>query len=153
MDEAHRWYDVMRSSGVTTRINSFIFKNRLLGKLFRRYWLFRRGKLIEGINAHYSRRIKMFSTVPVIVTGGFQHASTIAALIRQKWCDAVTIARPLIANRTLPKILEIQNGPDDGLECTYCNRCLLNDLENPLGCYDIFRYAPPERHLRSDTHE
>ena len=24
--------------------------------------------------------------------------------------------------------------------CSYCNKCLINDLENPLGCYDENRY-------------
>ena len=33
-----------------------------------------------------------------------------------------------------------QDAPDPGKECTYCNRCLLNDLENPLGCYELSRF-------------
>jgi 2,4-dienoyl-CoA reductase (NADPH2) len=77
----------------------------------------------------------------VLCTGGFQHASVIAQFIRDGWCDGVTIARPLIANPDLPQILMRQDGPDAGKECTYCNRCLLNDLENPLGCYELSRYA------------
>ena len=77
----------------------------------------------------------------MIVTGGFQHASIIAEAIRRGWCDGVTIARPLIANRWLPKILQRQNGPDAGRECTYCNKCLINDLQNPLGCYELSRYG------------
>jgi len=24
--------------------------------------------------------------------------------------------------------------------CSYCNKCLVNVLENPLGCYDVRRY-------------
>ena len=24
--------------------------------------------------------------------------------------------------------------------CTYCNKCLINDLENPLGCYEVSRF-------------
>ena len=78
--------------------------------------------------------------MPVLCTGGFQHANVIAAVIREGWCDAVTMARPLIANPDLPKLFETQTGPDPGRECTYCNRCLLNDLENPLGCYELSRY-------------
>lgn len=140
-EEAQRWYDVMRSSGLTTWFNALVFRTPVLAWLFRRYWQYRRGRLIEAINAAYSRRIKTFSTVPVIVTGGFQHASVIAQLIRDRWCDAVTIARPLIANRRLPQILRKQNGPGEGLECTYCNRCLLHDLENPLACYELSRYS------------
>src|SRR5262245_42166673 len=140
IDEARRWYDVMRSSGVRAKLNDWIFGSRILGWLFRRYWRWRRGKLIEGINAAYAREVKKFTRVPVLCTGGFQHANAIAAVIRAGWCDAVTMARPLIANPDLPHILEHRNGPDPGRECTYCNRCLLNDLENPLGCYELSRY-------------
>ena len=70
--------------------------------------------------------------------GGFQHASLIAHAIREDFCDAVTIARPLIANNKLPKILREREAPDR--PCTYCNKCLLNDLENPLGCYELSRF-------------
>lgn len=139
-DEARRWYDVMLSQGVDTQRNQFIFNNPLLGRLFTNYWRYRRGPVIEGINAQYAREIKTRVSVPLLVTGGFQHASVIAQVIRDGWCDGVTIARPLIANNDLPKILEVQDGPQAGKECTYCNKCLINDLENPLGCYELSRY-------------
>jgi 2,4-dienoyl-CoA reductase (NADPH2) len=139
--EAARWYGVMRSSGVLAGWNSFIFRTWWPSRAFRWLWRWRRGPLIEGINLAYARAVKRFVRVPVIVTGGFQHASIIAEAIRQGWCDGVTIARPLIANRWLPKILQRQNGPDAGQECTYCNKCLINDLQNPLACYELSRYG------------
>jgi len=138
MRSAARWYDGLISEGVRTRLNFFIFNDFFLGPLFRRYWAYRRGPLIEGINAEYSRAIKAQVSVPVLCTGGFQHADAIAGVISRGDCDAVSIARPLIANPDLPKIFERQNGPER--ECTYCNKCLLNDLENPLGCYEVARY-------------
>jgi 2,4-dienoyl-CoA reductase (NADPH2) len=53
--------------------------------------------------------------------------------------DAVSIARPLIANRDLPQVL--QSGKDlPAKPCTFCNRCLLNAPANPLGCYDVRRF-------------
>ena len=55
-------------------------------------------------------------------------------------CDGVSIGRPLIANNDLPQYLHTRNGPEKGKECTYCNKCLMNDLENPLGCYELSRY-------------
>jgi len=140
MRSAARWYDALLSEGVRTRMNHFIFGDPLLGPLFRRYWVFRRGPVIEGINAAYARAVKARVSVPVICTGGFQHASKIAAAISNGDCDGVSIARPLIANPDLPQILMRQDGPDPGKECTYCNKCLLNDLENPLGCYELSRY-------------
>ena len=41
--------------------------------------------------------------MPVICTGGFQTASVIAAAIERGDCDAVSAARPLIANNDLVK--------------------------------------------------
>jgi 2,4-dienoyl-CoA reductase (NADPH2) len=37
-------------------------------------------------------------------------------------------------------MLRTSEGPPPGRECTYCNKCLINDLENPLGCYELARY-------------
>jgi 2,4-dienoyl-CoA reductase (NADPH2) len=28
--------------------------------------------------------------------------------------------------------------------CTYCNKCLANVVENPLGCYELKRFPSPE---------
>jgi 2,4-dienoyl-CoA reductase (NADPH2) len=130
----------MISQGVHAKMNHRIFSNPLLGRLFKWYWAWRRGNTTEGINAEFAREIKKHTKLPVMVTGGFQHADVIADLVRNGACDAVSIGRALIANRDLPAILRKQNGPDKGKECTYCNRCLLNDLENPLGCYELARY-------------
>ena len=71
--------------------------------------------------------------------------------------DAVSIARPLIANRDLPKLFRAEMDwehaqwiPDgqwpirNRHPCTYCNKCLMNDLQNPLGCYDLTRYPSRE---------
>jgi len=138
--EARRWYEDILSQGVRTHMNYAIFNNRLLGPLFRQYWVYRRGPVIEGINAAYAREIKKHVKVPVLCTGGFQHAAAIAQVIRDGWCDAVSIGRPLIANNNLPEILQRQDGPGPGKERTYCNKCLLNDLANPLACYDVSRY-------------
>jgi 2,4-dienoyl-CoA reductase (NADPH2) len=65
--------------------------------------------------------------------------ANIAGAIRDGACDGVSIGRPLVANNDLPKILRTANGPTRQKECTYCNKCLLNDLENPLGCYEVSR--------------
>lgn len=145
MRELLRWYDGMLSQGARTRFNYAIFSNPLTAWLFRQLWIWRRGKVIEGINVEYAQAVSQAlaavdPSVKVLCTGGFQHADKIAAAIRDKACDGVTIARPLIANPDLPHILARMNGPEPGKECTYCNRCLVNDLENPLGCYELSRY-------------
>ena len=52
----------------------------------------------------------------------------------------MSIARPLIANNDLVKMFA--SGLDRPPEpCTYCNRCLVNAPENPLGCYEETRFS------------
>ena len=95
--------------------------------------------LVEGVNLSDAAIIKAGVNIPVLVTGGFQTASVIRNAILQKKCDGVAIARPLIANPDLVKIFEQgKNRPDR--PCSYCNKCLVNVLEHPIGCYDLNRY-------------
>jgi 2,4-dienoyl-CoA reductase (NADPH2) len=143
LNDLRRWYDGMLSQGTRAPMNYAIFSNPLLGRAFQQLWRWRRGKVIEGINLEYARAVSeairaIDPAIKVLCTGGFQHADKIADAIRSGACDAVSMARPLVANNDLPKILATDNGPEK--ECTYCNKCLLNDLENPLGCYDISRF-------------
>ena len=137
-----RLYNVMRSQGTRTRFNYWIFDHKLTAKLFRALWLWRRGPIIEGVNQQYAQAIRseVNPKIKVLCTGGYQHADKIANAIREGACDAVSIARPLIANNDLPKIFLQHNGPEREKECTYCNKCLMNVLENPLGCYELSRY-------------
>jgi 2,4-dienoyl-CoA reductase (NADPH2) len=166
LEDAVDWYDVMLSSGVKARFNYWIFTHWPFAQLFRWWWHHRRGvpldKIHEGVNLHEAAEIKKQVGIPVICTGGFQHASVIRAAVRDK-VDAVSIARPLIANPDLPKLFE--SGLDwsdaprvasEGLiwpirnrhPCSYCNKCLINDIENPLGCYDLNRYDNYEQMIR-----
>ena len=156
MRDLARWYDGLISQGTRAGFNHAIFSNRLTARLFQAYWRWRRGKVIEGINLPYARAIRaavraIDPGVPVICTGGFQHADTIAGAIRDGDCDAVSIARALIANNDLPRILQTANGPEPGRECTYCNKCLINDLENPLGCYEVSRFPGDSFEERYDA--
>jgi 2,4-dienoyl-CoA reductase (NADPH2) len=93
----------------------------------------------QGISLDHAGAIKKNVNIPVICTGGFQQASYINRAIYEGLCDAVSIARPLVANNDLVK--QFADGKDlPTRPCTYCNKCLLNVLENPLGCYDDRRY-------------
>jgi 2,4-dienoyl-CoA reductase (NADPH2) len=95
--------------------------------------------LVEGINVPDAVAIKQQVKIPVICTGGFQTAEGILRALG-RGCDAVSIARPLLANPQLPIWLkEGWPGPKDP-PCSYCNRCLLNVIEHPLGCYDERRF-------------
>jgi 2,4-dienoyl-CoA reductase-like NADH-dependent reductase (Old Yellow Enzyme family) len=140
-----RWYGGMLPSGIRTLFNYAIFDSPIGGPLFRWLWRARRGKVIEGINAAYAKFlrdeiVKIDPSIKFLCTGGFQHAANIAGVIRDGACDGVSMARPLIANNDLPHILRTANGPIRQKECTYCNKCLVNDLANPLGCYEVSRY-------------
>lgn len=156
MRELARWYDGLISQGTRAGFNHAVFSNPLTARAFRAYWRWRRGKVIEGINLPYARAIRaaireIDPMVPVICTGGFQHADAIAGAIRDGDCDAVSIARPLIANNDLPQILARANGPEPARECSYCNKCLINDLENPLGCYEVSRFPGDSFEARHDA--
>jgi 2,4-dienoyl-CoA reductase (NADPH2) len=137
-------YDTMISSGERTFANFLLFHG-MSGALARSAWNRAAGPAdeIEGKNLPDARAIKAAVSVPVICTGGFQTASVIAKAITAGDCDAVSIARPLIANNDLVRVF--QRGEDRADKpCTYCNRCLVNVVENPLGCYDETRFPSRE---------
>jgi hypothetical protein len=59
----------------------------------------------------------------------------------------VTIARPLLANPNLVELFA-QGHDQPPKPCTYCNKCLVNFIENPLGCYEESRFSSREEMLR-----
>ena len=139
VEDALKTFDSMISSGDHTFRNYLIFKFWPFNAIFR--WLWRRPSSsgIEGINLGDCRKIKEAVSVPVICTGGFQTASVVAAAIERGDCDGVTIGRPLIANHDLVQLW--QAGHDRPPKpCTYSNKCLINQIENPLGCYEESRF-------------
>jgi 2,4-dienoyl-CoA reductase (NADPH2) len=137
-------YDSMISSGERTFMNFLLF-NGLSGELARRQWNKEAGppSEIEGKNLPDARAIKAAVAVPVICTGGFQTASVIEKAIKDGDCDGVSMARTLVANNDLPRVFA--SGRDKAEKpCSYCNRCLVNVVENPLGCYDQERFPTRE---------
>ena len=140
VDEANWWYGGMISSGVRGYMNYTIFHFKVLRPLF--LWLWNRTKKhhpIEGVSADACLEIKKKVTVPVLNTGGYQDARLIRKVISEGYCDGVAIARPLIANNDLPQILA-QGRDLPERPCSFCNRCLINAIANPLGCYDVRRF-------------
>ena len=142
IEELRKTYDSLISSGLLTLRNYLLFVGHLTGDLFRQRWETARGPKdqIEGLNLHDARAIKeAVGTIPVICTGGFQTAAIIDEAIARGDCDAVSIARPLIANNDL--VHQFANGVGRPANpCTYCNKCLVNAPENPLGCYEQSRF-------------
>jgi len=146
VDELVKTYDQLLSSGSQALRNYLLFRFEPTQRLFERRWEEARGDRIEGINLPASKAIKATVGVPVLCTGGFQTAEIIREAVRQQFCDGVTIARPLIANNDLVQQFAAGMGRP-ARPCTYCNRCLVNAVENPLGCYDQTRYDSREAML------
>ena len=147
VDDFVKLYDAMISSGAKTFRNYKLLRGRLTGSLFRKQWLKARGNVIEGSNLADAAAIKQAVRIPVLCTGGFQTASVIRRAILEGHCDAVTIARPLVANNDL--VEQFRSGKEHAdRPCTYCNKCLVNAIENPLGCYDETRFNSREEMVR-----
>ena len=81
--------------------------------------------------------------MPVLCTGGFQTASVIRRGDHRGDCDAVSIARPLIANNDLVSSSRPAAIAPNGRAPTATSACV-NVVENPLGCYEESRYPSRE---------
>jgi 2,4-dienoyl-CoA reductase-like NADH-dependent reductase (Old Yellow Enzyme family) len=140
VEDVIRGYDTMISSGKHTFRNYLLFRTFPFNRVFKKQWEKAARDRVEGINLADTRGIKQAVSVPVLCTGGFQTHSIVRAAIERGDCDGVTIGRPLIANNDLVRLWE--QGLDRPTNpCTYSNKCLINQVENPLGCYDQSRYA------------
>lgn len=139
LDVALRIYDTMLSSGSHTFRFYLLLRYRFLHPLFRMLWNRTKTGVLEGGVADDARAIKQHVSIPVLCTGGFQHALVIRKVISEKYCDGVSIARPLVANPNLPEIYAAGRDLPDK-PCTYCNKCLMHVVEDPFGCYDVSRY-------------
>jgi 2,4-dienoyl-CoA reductase (NADPH2) len=148
IDVLAQTYEQLASSGRSTFRNLLIFHGHLTGAAFRKMWLDAGvpANEIEGLTLADAHAIKAAVPVPVICTGGFQTASVIRAAIARGDCDAVSMARPLVANNDLPQ--QFAAGRDRAEKpCTYCNKCLVHVVEHPLGCYEESRFASREEML------
>ena len=144
-DELNWWYGGMASSGTRGFFQNYtLFHYKMLRPIFLWFWNRTKKRFpIEGVSMTQCKQLKDTVSIPVLNTGGFQRGSLIARGIREGYFDGVAIARPTIANRDLPKILK--SGRDlPERPCTFCNRCLINAIANPLGCYDERRYDSRE---------
>jgi 2,4-dienoyl-CoA reductase-like NADH-dependent reductase (Old Yellow Enzyme family) len=145
IDDMVRTYDAFLSSGIYTFRNYLLFRTWPANRVMKHRWE-RDPATVEGRCLPDAEAVKRAVGIPVIVTGGFQRASAIAAAIDGERCDAVSIARGLIAN---PDLVELFRAGHDvpPRPCTYCNKCLSNVLEHPLGCYDERRFGSREEML------
>ncbi|MDX0411602.1 NADH:flavin oxidoreductase [Sinorhizobium medicae] len=140
-------YDVLISSGVYGFRNFLLFRYPFLRPIFRWIWFrMKKGHEPEGISRDEARAIKAAVSIPVLSTGGYQSAAMIRQGIISRNFDGVAIARSLVAN---PDLLSDWKAGRDRPEkpCTYCNKCLVNAPENPMGCYEQSRFPSREAML------
>jgi 2,4-dienoyl-CoA reductase-like NADH-dependent reductase (Old Yellow Enzyme family) len=132
-------YDTMLSSGSSALRNYALWRFRPTRPLMRKVWLRTVPDDPEGQLLPESAEVRRQLSIPVIVTGGFQTASVIRRALDSGQCDAVSIARPLMAN---PDLVQQWAAGADRPErpCSYCNLCLFHAPEDPLGCYDVRRF-------------
>jgi 2,4-dienoyl-CoA reductase-like NADH-dependent reductase (Old Yellow Enzyme family) len=132
-------YDTMLSSGRSTLRNYALWRFRLTRPFMRYVWQRTVPKHPEGLLLPDAAEVKRHLSIPVISTGGFQTASVVRKAISGGQCDAVSIARPLLAN---PDLVNQWAAGADRAErpCSYCNLCLFHTPEDPLGCYDLRRF-------------
>ena len=144
--EVRENYDGMISSGRHAFRNYLLYRLWPINRLMQRRWD-RPADQVEGMNLPEARAVKGTISIPVLCTGGFQTASVVRQAIADGACDAVTIARPLVAN---PDLVALWKAGSDRppRPCTFSNKCLFNLLESPLGCYDESRYETREEMLR-----
>lgn len=139
LEHAARTYGSMIPSGVLAFRNFLLFRYRLLRPIFKLLWNRTKPDIIEGISVDDAHEIKKNVRIPVLCTGGFQTASYIRKVISDGYCDGVAIARPLVANNDLVKIFAAGRDLPEK-PCTYCNKCLVHAIADPLGCYELSRY-------------
>ena len=99
---------------------------------------------VEGMNEGDAAAIKAASGLPVFCVGGWQTADRMRDALRAEHCDVITIARGLLANPDMVRrFAEGQNAP--ARPCTYCNKCLVNALLQPLACWEESRFDSREQ--------
>jgi 2,4-dienoyl-CoA reductase (NADPH2) len=154
VDVAARTYQSMLYSGELSFPFYLVFRSRWLRDVAKWFWGRalqeqladpRPWQKLEGLNLEAARAIKQSVGIPVLCTGGFQTPAVIRQAIQRGDCDAVAIARPLLANPDLPK--DARQASDRGepnytppVPCTCCNKCTISVLEHPLGCYERARF-------------
>jgi 2,4-dienoyl-CoA reductase-like NADH-dependent reductase (Old Yellow Enzyme family)/FAD/FMN-containing dehydrogenase len=143
-------FDTIISEGSKTFLNYLLLRYRPTRWIYGKIWARTQSADFQGELAPLAARIKAAVDVPVIVTGGFQRASLIRRVLEVGQADAVSIARPLVANPDLVQWL-LQEKELPPQPCTFCNKCLANLLEHPMGCYELERFEGDREMMLSDV--
>ena len=131
----HRWQQPIHGKPVADKDLDKFFREHVSAEDFQILLEKFQGTVLTDAHA-----IKQKLSIPVICTGGFQQASYIRAALDQGFCDGISMARPLVANKDLVNKYFAEGKDVSDRPCTYCNKCLGSYLELPLGCYELPRY-------------
>jgi 2,4-dienoyl-CoA reductase (NADPH2) len=148
VDESKHAMAAMFYEGRRAQMNFFFMQFAPFRRLFEWNWgrrmPFRRGRTllpekIEGMNEQDAAAVKAASGLPVFCVGGWQTASRMREALQAGRCDVITIARGLLANPDM--VRQFEAGRDaPARPCTYCNKCLVNALLQPLACWEESRF-------------
>jgi 2,4-dienoyl-CoA reductase (NADPH2) len=152
-DDSRPAMAAMFYEGTRAPTTFFLMQFALFRRLFEWNWgrrmpFKRRGRVlpekIEGMNQDDAAKIKAASGLPVFCVGGWQTASRIRGALHAGHCDVVSIARGLLANPNM--VQRFAEGEDvPARPCTYCNKCLVNALLQPLACWEEARFDSREQ--------
>ena len=87
----------------------------------------------EGFLLSYARQFKARLGIPVISVGGFLSKGAMEGAIESEQCDAVAVARAMVADPLLYKHLRHGNR---GPACDFCMGCAARVGYSPVGCYN-----------------
>lgn len=153
VDESRHSMAAMFYEGRRAQMNFVFMQFAPFRRLFEWNWgrrmPFTRGRTllpdkIEGMNEDDAAAIRKASGLPVFCVGGWQTAARMRQALQAGHCDVITIARGLLANPDLPR--QFEAGRDaPARPCTYCNKCLVNALLQPLACWEESRFDTREQ--------
>lgn len=85
----------------------------------------------EGFNLRYAEQFKRALDIPVICVGGFSTPEAMASAIAAGQCDAVSVARAMIAD---PFLVRHVRNRERGPECRFCSACLAHIGARAIDC-------------------
>ncbi|MFM2421853.1 MAG: hypothetical protein RL291_383 [Pseudomonadota bacterium] len=86
----------------------------------------------QGFNLAYAEQFKRALKIPVICVGGFSVPQAMAQAIESGQCDAVSIARAMIADPYLVRHVRQQQPVT---ECRFCSACLAQIGTRAVDCF------------------
>jgi 2,4-dienoyl-CoA reductase-like NADH-dependent reductase (Old Yellow Enzyme family) len=85
----------------------------------------------------WARKLRESVDTTVVLVGGIRTTQTMEALLRNRECDFVALARPFIREPDLAR--QLARGRVGRVDCTSCNLCLTHEGHHPLRCWRVPR--------------